>query len=156
MSLARWLGLGLLVVALAGCGFHLRGGEATSAWRLQLEGPLEPALRRMLDDLSAASGRPARLEFQRPRWQQRVLTVGTDGKALEYELRLYLRYRLTDPQGVELLPWQALDLRRDYAFDPAQVLAKSREAELLRQDLRREAVRRIDRRLRQLAQGEGA
>ncbi len=139
---------------LAGCGFHLRGGETTPAWRLQIEGPVEPALRDMLHDLSTAGGQPARLELRRPRWQQRVLTVGADGKALEYELRLRLDYRLTDPRGGELLSWQALDLRRDYAFDPGQVLAKSREAELLRQDLRREALQRIGRRLRQLAQGE--
>ncbi len=150
---ARLLCLGLLLSLLAGCGFQLRQADPQDLpWRLDIRGlAAEDPLARRLQAWSAADGHPATLEFARADWQRRVLSVGSDGKAVEYELRYVLRFRLLGPGGQTLLPWQGLDLRTDYAFDPAQVLAKGREAELLRQDLRDQASRAIARQLRQLA-----
>jgi LPS-assembly lipoprotein len=66
-----------------------------------------------------------------------VLSVGPDGKALEYELILRVKYEVRTGQHVWIPPSQ-IEARRDYSFNAQQVLPKEQEAERLREYLENE------------------
>ena len=68
------------------------------------------------------------------RESREVLSVGADGKALEYELILRVRYEVRTGQHVWIPP-SLMEARRDYSFNAQQVLQKEQEAERLREFL---------------------
>lgn len=157
MALLALLNLALL---LHGCGFQLRGQAVlppalTHTWieggRGDLLAELRQALRdagaELVDDRGQAS---AVLRLLEQRNGRRVLSVRPDGKVLEYELTLQLRYTVEDPEGHSLLGPQRLEVRRDYLFDRTDVLGKSVEEEALRRDMTRDLVRLLMLRLSRL------
>lgn len=77
--------------------------------------------------------------------ERRLLSVFSTGQVAEYELNFTVRYslRLRDvpPQNY------TLNLTREYQDDPKQVLAKSRELNLILNELREEAAATIWQRL---------
>jgi LPS-assembly lipoprotein len=153
----------LLSLLLAGCGFHLRG-------QLDLPRPLEAAYisgvprssplaqevafivtgagGRVVDDPAAASGRLAILGED---YDRRVLSVDSSGKVSEYELRYAIRYALHGPDGAVIVPEQSVSGTRSYRFDPVNVLGTGEEEAVLREELRRQTVTQMLRRLRIMA-----
>ncbi len=163
-TINRWLFLALILgvaVQLGACGFQPRG---MGAGRLEaVPGPLFVAgvghysplyreLRRQLahTDLklvsnAADSGSTLRIS----RWKRghRVLSVDSRNKAVEFELEDSLRFALHDKAGRQLLPPQAERVVRIQFRPPTVVLGSAREAELLREDMLRDLVARVVRRL---------
>ncbi len=157
MPLRAFLTALALAVALAGCGFHLRGGvslpEAYSPVYVVAPGLLgaevEAALRAggvaVTDDPGAAG---ARLEVAGERFARRTLSVDPDtGKAQEYELSYSTRFRLLDAGGDVLMGPRPIALQRDYLFDADAVLGSSRQQSVLREEMRRDAVQQLLRRV---------
>ncbi len=144
--------IGLLAVSLSACGFHLRGTSMeVPAQSLFVEGfqpghPVRAGLQAALQraDRLAVAG-PLGVELAGERWSRRVLVFDTEGRALEYALIYRLDYVLI--RGEERID-ERLELSRDYAFDPNQMLAKSDEEARLREILQRTAVTRLLQRLR--------
>ncbi|MAY27302.1 MAG: hypothetical protein CMK02_13555 [Polycyclovorans sp.] len=60
-----------------------------------------------------------------------VLSVGSDGKALEFLLRTTVTYRV-ERDGAVLVPNDLLQISRDFSFNADQVLAKDAEEARLR------------------------
>jgi LPS-assembly lipoprotein len=144
-----WTGQSLLV---AGCGFHLRSVarmpdnlERTHIAGLSHYSDFYVALDRALRangvavvnaDRATAILRIIDLDHGR-----RVLSVGADGSAREYELFTRLKFEIAG-QGNRLeAESQTITVTRDFLFDNANILGKTEEAELLYEDMQKELVR---------------
>lgn len=78
----------------------------------------------------------------------RVAAVDRDGKALAYELHYQVSFDAVAPDGKELVPLQTLDVVRSQDNPDVEVLGKQLEADLIYEDLIRDAANRILNRLR--------
>lgn len=145
----RVLGLGVALL-LGACGFHAAGTrplpdplkrvriDMVQPYRVS-EPPVETSLRDRLTRRGAkvetkADDGVTLIRLSELRESREVLSVGPDGKALEYELILRLRYEVRTGQQVWIPP-SLIEARRDYSFNAQQVLPKEQEAERLREHL---------------------
>ncbi|RDV26121.1 hypothetical protein DXV75_08580 [Alteromonas aestuariivivens] len=162
MSAARLLMTALLVsILLAGCGFHLRGTQSLPEdanyvviRSVEPHAPLARSLDKRLEvyDIEGGSNYPTEaqqsfvvIELLPEQLERRLLSVFSTGQVAEYELIFGVRYKVTFP-GQQPIP-AYFEILRDYQDDPDQVLAKSRELDLVLDEMRREAADRIIRRL---------
>lgn len=137
-----------LLLSLSACGFHLAGSrplpvplksvyiDVVSPYTVS-EPPLETALRGLLQRRGAkvvgAPGDAATVvRLSELNEGRQVLSLGTDGKALEFQLITSVRYEVVSG-AVELVPPDVLRVTRDYSFNAQQVLAKEAEEERLRE-----------------------
>lgn len=140
---------------LAGCGFHLRESvqlpdemqstylqsqDRYSGVAAELRIELQAAGVEVVEDLKAATGV---IRIIAERSDQRVLSVGSAGRASEYELFEEVSFAVEDPQGKVLLKPQTLRLTRDLVFDDTQLLGKVSEAEVIRRQMQRNLARQI-------------
>lgn len=77
------------------------------------------------------------------RSSRRVLSVGSSGRATEYELYEEVTFALSDAQGKQYLEPQTLRMTRDFVFDESQLLGKVGEAEEIHEQLQHALARRI-------------
>ncbi len=163
MSAARIRGLGvagmaLLSLLLVGCGFQLRREAAlpAAAQVLRVEvadtfSPLQRNLERAVQRAGArlaAPGEPAaRLKVPTLRFQTVPLSVTQTGRAREYALVYTAEVELLDAAGTALLPRQRVELQREYTFDDSQTLGTAGEEEVAQDELEREMVQAILRRI---------
>ena len=153
----RNLVLALTIVAVGGCGYHLRGAVSLppDLVGIHVEGP--PVVSRALVLLLEGGGisvapRPdsasSVLKLSGERFDRRVLSVDSvTGKEREFELVYQVAFEVTGASGEELLAKQTVTLLRDYVFDPNAVLGKNREESVLHAEMRRDAAARIVRRI---------
>ena len=136
-----------LTLVLSACGFHLAGSRPLPEPLKQVyidvvvpylvsEPPVETALRNLLQRRGAkVVGEPkdARtlIRLSELNEGRQVLSLGPDGKALEYQLITSVRYVVQSGDQVLLGP-DVLRVTRDYSFNAQQVLAKEAEEERLR------------------------
>lgn len=147
---------------LSACGFQLRGaGSASlppelSVMRVTTPGgpaypPLMVEMRTALQSQAGVQlvdtpGVPT-LTLLEESIESLVLAIDSTGKASHYLLNYKLGFALSDAAGKELLGPQSVKLQREYSFDKLSVLAKEREEEYLRREMRRDAVQQVLRRL---------
>lgn len=160
MTLPRGTVNALLIiatVALAGCGFHLRGETGAippqfASLYLEGVGPYSALGEELRHALRGAGGTivdrrqdaQAVLRILRQEFEQRVLSVGpTTGKAREFGLRLVVEFDVVSPQGALLVPRQQLVLLQEYTFEINQVLGKADDAALLRENMLRDAAQQV-------------
>jgi LPS-assembly lipoprotein len=147
----------VVALALAGCGFHLRG-EATYAFSsIYVNAPGAPLLaaemRRALDATGSAK------TVQDPKQAQvildiplvaddkEVLSISGAGAVEEYALIKRVGFRLHDAVGNDWLPAGEISLRRSYTFSESQVLARGTQEERLLKEMQTDAVQQLIRRL---------
>lgn len=145
-----------LALALAGCGFQMRGTAALpfdtihlpntgSGVGLELKRSIQAgSSTRVVDDAKSAE---ARLEFIDETRQKDILSLTGAGRVREFRLGYRLSYRVRDREGRDYVPRTVLQLYRDVTYSDADVLAKQEEEEVLYRDMRADAVRQILRRL---------
>lgn len=156
---AAALAILLLCASIAACGFHLRGAvtlpEAMARTELRgvaegsaLAAEIGAVLAQSGGDLVTAAGAPtSTLEVLGERSERRVASVDSAGKVNQYELRYELRARLVD-EGVVLVPEQSVSASRLLDFNGNAVLGAADEEEMLRREMRGQAVRQLIRQLR--------
>jgi LPS-assembly lipoprotein len=131
----------LCLLVLSACGFRLPDELATVYIDLVTpysvaEPPVETALQRLLRRRGAqvvgnAGEAVTTIRLSDLREEREVLSLGSDGKALEYQLITRINYAvLRDEQA--LMPPGSLRVTRDFSFNAQQVLAKEAEEERLR------------------------
>lgn len=142
---------------LAGCGFQLRkapdfvfdsirvnGGSAVANQlrrnlaadgNVRVLGPGDPGEVQVILDLPSE---------QRERV---VVGINASGQVREYQLRLRVTFRLSTPQGRELIDDTELLQQRDISFTESAVLAKEAEETLLYRDMQNDIVQQLMRRL---------
>jgi LPS-assembly lipoprotein len=143
----------VLATLLGGCGFHLAGRrplpeplrstyiEVIAPYRVS-EPPLEVSLRSLLQrrggvvqDSAGAANAVIRLSNLNE--SRQVLSIGTDGKVLEFQLVTRVTYQVNSGDKV-LMPPGTLSLSRSYSFNAQQVLAKDAEEVRLREYIQHE------------------
>ena len=160
-SMNQLLRLPLLAAALllAGCGFHVRGNyqlpDTLGAVFIEVPGydydlrhRLQRALGsrgvRLVEDATAAD---SVLLITNPQFATRVLSVGTDARVREHELRYTLGFELRKRDGTQLVAPQSVELFRDVTYDETNVLGSQSESSAGRLELQDQAVQQIVRRL---------
>ena len=145
----------LLLTMLTACGFKLRGDvelpPVLQETYIQSENPFTGMARALRVELEAAGARivesseqaTAVLKIVNERSEMRILSVGSTGKASEYELFDEVTFQLTDRSGKMLIEQQNLRMIRDLVFDENQLLGKVSEAEQLHVQMRRSLARQI-------------
>ena len=155
----------ILYLSLTACGFHLRGQESAdlpaSLTTLRLSAsPYAPLTVEMRNALKGQAGVQVvegvdasvpTLTLVGEAIQSQVQAIDITGKVSDYLLNYSVGFSLTGADGKVLLPLQRIKLQREYTFDKLNVLAKEREDEFLRNEMRRDAVQQILRRLASLA-----
>lgn len=155
----RWITLALLTLLVSACGFHL-AKEAklpVSMQRLAVLGAdaygplladLGKALQRSGVEMVEASANPtATLRINSNELRTDVLSVGGNARANEYVIRHHLEFDVADSAGSPLLGKQIIELSRDFTFDASQALGVAAQQELLTDELRRDMVQAILRKL---------
>ncbi|WP_372012388.1 LPS-assembly lipoprotein LptE [Pseudoxanthomonas sp. 10H] len=158
----------LLLLVLAGCGFHLRDKlalpEDSPPVRVVSTTPyselvtiLERSLRNAgatvaerrkgADAKAEADEKVSRLDILSERWGDLPIAIDEQGRAQEFSLRYatIFTFRLAD--GRELVPQQVVELSRDYVSPPEDATGTSTEREILADELRREMAASILRRV---------
>jgi LPS-assembly lipoprotein len=148
-----------LLMLIMGCGFHLRGAADLSdnlkvmhIEGLNLQRDIGLYLKRglvsngitVVDQPQADS---AELKIIENQFDRRVLSVGSNAKVSEYELYARIRFSVLDAQGKTLAEGQSVEAQRDYQFDEDEVLGRESEEALLRDQLNKELVQSLLRRL---------
>jgi LPS-assembly lipoprotein len=143
--------------ALGGCGFRLRGPQTLPIDSLFLSLPPNTPLSAEISRVVRSSTN-ARIVTDRKQAQavfellgeareRDVVSVNAQGQAREYQLRLRTTFRVTDPNGVELIPPTTLTARREIAFNPSELLGKESEEAMLYRDMQSDLVRQMVTRL---------
>ena len=154
-----------LLLALAGCGFHLEGStplpsslavvqvvtsDTQTDFYFGLRKALMAAGTRIDDAGQDASG--AVIHILNDSALERTLTVSTLNVPTEYELTYKVRFSVT-VKGREVIAPEEHSLVRDYSYSESAQLAKERENAILRQALAHDLVSVVMRRLASLSGG---
>jgi len=146
MKLKTALSLISLVLLLSGCGFQLRGKAQLPAemkqTRLVIDDQYSMFARRVRVLLEQAGVQfvtsaqaTAVLEIPQNDVVTEVLTIGDNARVREYRISHTVRFRVTAPNGSEIIPLQTIRQTREISFDEQQILAVSREQEYVKEDL---------------------
>lgn len=136
----------LALLTLSGCGFHLKhntnladkypqiylqsndpNGELTRFVKTRLRGA-------GIEIASFPSSDITILKIEKERRSTRTISLYVNAQNAEQELAYNLNYSVQNPNQ-EIQPFN-INIYRDFLDNPAQALAKSREAELLTKELR--------------------
>jgi LPS-assembly lipoprotein len=152
MSLFKHLVLVSLALALAACGFHLRGTpqlppqmartyiDTADRYSLFYRFLREELLAAGVEVVDSAAAANAVFSILSDETDQRVLSVSARNVPREYEVYYSVYFTVQSNDGLLLEP-QLQTGTRDYTYDETQVLGKSREEELLREAIARDLVR---------------
>ena len=155
----RHLLLGVSAVALSGCGFKLREGGDFAFHKLFVnfpEDPLGVELRRhllgtgkleLIEDPKRMREADATLDILSQPRQRVVVGVNASGQVVGVQLRLTVRFRLRDAQGVEWLEPVSLPMERDLSYAESAALSKEIEEGMTYRDMQSDIVGQIMRRL---------
>jgi LPS-assembly lipoprotein len=160
MPPVRLLWLGVLM-ALAGCGFHLEGSAPLPAEvkRPYLEAPdhqsdfVQDLRRSLLSNgahlQQAKTDSSAVVSILKDSFSKRVLSVSANNQPNEYEITYTVRVSVTAGDK-ELLPAQDVTATRTYSFSEPLLLAKGHEEDSLREDMAKDLAERVMRLLSRL------
>ena len=145
-----------LVLALAACGFQLRGTAAlpfetlympntTGGIALDMKRNIQSGTRTaVVDDPKKAE---AVLDFTQETREKHILSLAATGRVSEYELRYRVGFRVHDGKGGEFLPVTTVQLSRAINFNDSDILAKETEEQLIYRDMQFDMVQQVMRRL---------
>ncbi|HEU4850661.1 MAG TPA: LPS assembly lipoprotein LptE [Telluria sp.] len=157
--LVRIAAVSALALALASCGFQLRGSNGqydmpftsiylgfpeTSPLGVELKRNLRGGKAVVVDDITQAD---AALEVLSEHRNKQILSLNSQGRVREYLLLYTLVFRVRDNKGGEILPPTEITLKRNISFNESQTLAKESEEALLYRDMQADLVQQIMRRL---------
>jgi LPS-assembly lipoprotein len=147
----------LALIALTGCGFHLRGvGPSALSRNLYIEGIAQgdPFVADLGDALSIAGGKAVSaaseatgiLRIYRAAHLRRSLSVSRFGRSTEFDLFFRVVFDVRTPKGEVVLPRQEIEIKRDYFNDQSVPLAQNAEEGVMRQEMQKEAAQAVLRR----------
>ena len=145
----------VLCMALAACGFQLRGQAALPFESLHVSGP--PAFTSQVARAVRAGSKTrvtnnpqdaqVTLQIVSELRERNILTLSSGGRVRELQLRYRVVYRLFDQKNKEYIPASEILLKRDLTYNDADVIAKEQEEGLLYRDMQNDAVQQLVRRL---------
>jgi LPS-assembly lipoprotein len=150
-----------LVVALAGCGFHLQGRqpmpEAFAYTFIDTQDEQTDFVQDLRKALIASGAKVIRTQgssgatvsVHDDELTEKILSVSARNIPTEYELTYRVKFSVT-ANGKTLIDNEEISATRDLSFEESQLLAKEREQEILREALARDLVALVMRRLASL------
>lgn len=156
--LFRSLTVATLILALAGCGFHLRNNQAFAFKTIAISPTAGSAVARDLARYFGASLVPlvSATESVAPEVvlyvmeeirERNIVAVNASGQVRELQLRVRLKFKVQTPQGLELINTTEISQQRDISFNESSALAKEAEELLLYRDMQNDIVQQMLRRL---------
>ena len=158
-AVGRWICLSAILMCLAGCGFQLKGSDAARS--AQIEGmtlqlissqPRSELTREVSRALSATGlmlleegDAMLTLTLQPEQFTQRNLSLTAQARAAELELTLFADFTLNQ-QASDQIDARAT-VTRQMLNDPRNVVGKTEEMRLLREEMRRDLADQIARRV---------
>lgn len=158
----KWLALQLVIaLLLAGCGFQLKGtasnqssnsmsGEAIAVASAQPRSELTAAVLQQLRlegaDIIERRADALLLRLGAERFQQRNLSLTAQARSAEVELTMSTTISL-ERTGQSLVAQTEASVVRQFLNDPQNVVGKTEELRLLREEMRRDLAAQITRRL---------
>lgn len=144
-----------LLLALAACGFQLRGSHQVPAFLTDVSLKLPAGSRSLGTELRlalerkniGAGGGDIQLEVASETLTRQTSSVDSRARAAEYILVYTVEFRTNSSDGRSIGPLQTLILRRAYQYSTANVVGKNTEEETLVQELRADAAQQIVRQL---------
>lgn len=159
-ALGKWICLSAMLMCLAGCGFQLKGSDAASS-SAKLEGmtlqlmssqPRSELTREVSRALSARGlilleegDATLTLVLQPEQFTQRNVSLTAQARAAELELTLFTDFTLNQPES-DPIEARATVIRQ-MLNDPRNVVGKTEEIRLLREEMRRDLADQIARRV---------
>ncbi|WP_462114785.1 LPS-assembly lipoprotein LptE [Lysobacter xanthus] len=149
----------VLLLALSGCGFHLRDQitvptqlsplHVVSANRYSaLAETIAQALERGGVTVIREGGEGAVLDIVAEQWGDTPISVDALGRSQEFSLRYAVIFELRGADGSVVVPRQTIELSRDYVSNPTSAIGAEGEREALSRELSREmafsVLRRVD------------
>lgn len=163
LTLLGQAGLTSLVgLALAGCGFKLRGNQNFAfssiailphpggALAIELRRSFGPAVRVLAPDAPLTQAQVV-LDLLQEQREKTVVGVNSSGQVREFQLRIRVKFRARTREGQELVPETEILQQRDISFNESAVLAKEAEEALLYRDMQTDIVQQLMRRLAALS-----
>lgn len=167
--LARWMSLGLGGLALAGCGFRMRGQYGMAFQTIQLTGfvrtsPLATELARALENTgvrvvgstleaaqaaSSASVPVGHIVFEALGDTRDMVVSSTTryGQVRGMTARIKLRFQVRRSDGSILVPASDIAMANDLTYTEQDALAKQDESEALQRAMQTDIVNQVLRRL---------
>ncbi|MDR2507773.1 MAG: LPS assembly lipoprotein LptE [Candidatus Accumulibacter sp.] len=146
----------LFSVFLAGCGFQLRGAYTLPYESIYISGPdhspIVASLKRsvrMSGTRLADSAKDAQATLM-PAGETRlpiILSLSSAGRVREKRLSFRYGYRVVDNVGRNLIVPGSIEINRDLTYSDSDALSKTQEEELLWQDMQKDVVEQLMRRL---------
>lgn len=145
------------LTGLSACGFQLRGAYEMPFEHLYLDMSQDSELAADLTRALKGNG-TATIVDQRSKadaiftiaghqQQRNILSVNAQGRVRELQLIEIFAFRVIDRKGQNLVEPQPVVLKRDMTFSDSAALAKEQEETIIRQDMRRDLVQQVMRRL---------
>lgn len=97
--------------------------------------------------MPSAKDADAQLNIIEDRRDRQILSLSGAGRVREYELKLRVVYQLIDAKNGVFIPTSEIQLSRILSYDDSRIIAKQQEEALLYQDMERDAVAQILRRM---------
>lgn len=149
----------MLTLLLGACGFHLRGQggfafpfqalfilspNANAPFIIDLKRAVQLYNVKLVDSPESAQ---LTLHIVSETMSKQILSLSDAGRVREYQLNYRVSLRAYDIKLDEWVPADEIVLQRYLSYDNTQVLAKEMEETLLYQDMRKDAIQQILRRL---------
>ena len=136
---------GVALLSLSACGFHLRGEVAlprvlanarieASDQQSDFYSSLRASLTTAGTRFDGPEGSAATIRILEDSVSERVLTVSARNTPTAYSLAYRIKVAV-EYEGKALLPAEEHTVSREYSFNEADLLAKQRESDILRQAL---------------------
>lgn len=144
-----------IVLASTACGFHLRGPSDIPFESISIEGNtlvISKDLKRslMTSDitiLESPKDAELRLELVGEENEKRILSLAGAGTVNEYELYYRVHYRTKLADQSTWSDVNTIESRRDFTYSDANILAKLTEEQRLNENMQKDIVNGIMRRL---------
>ncbi|CEK10867.1 LPS-assembly lipoprotein LptE [Legionella hackeliae] len=153
--------LGLLIISLTSCGFHLRGMADIPSWlnnvaivikdaqedlQTLLEGQLEAYKISVVDNPTQAN---YLLIVARDRYKQEITNVSASTAPRQYLLIYDVQFTLIETKGKIIVPTSHVFVTRQITINNDRILGSDAEEALLKNEMRAEAATQIVNRLSQ-------
>jgi len=135
--------IAVTIVAMAGCGFHLRG-DVHYAFATELKRALEGFGTTLTETAAAAQ---VTLDISNVADDKEVLSLSGGGRVREYALIKRVTFAVHDTSGHDWLPAGQIVIRRSYSFNESEVLAREAQEARLLKEMQTDVVQQIIRRL---------
>lgn len=143
-----------VALALAACGFHLRGNAQlpASMQRVHLDISGNQDLQRRLARALQISGvtvedvaGPGIAELRVPvaAFSTETVSAGGYSRISEFAVRYQVQFEVTDAAGQVLVPSQRIDMSREYSYDATNTVGNSSQVQEIQRSLNDDMVQSI-------------